>query len=48
MAVKAKQRGRRILFLCKNGGQLKWEADLMLALIEKLQKAAVDLKVRFS
>ena len=48
VAVKAEQRRRRILFLRKNGGQLKSEADLMLALNEKLQKAGVESKVRFS
>ncbi len=47
-SVKAEQRGRRILFPRKNGGQLKSEADLMLALNEALQKARVEAKVRFS
>lgn len=34
--VKVEQRGRRILFPRRNGGQLKSEADLMLALNEAL------------
>ena len=45
VAVKAEQRGRRILFSCKSGGQLKSEANLMLALNKKLQKAGVESKV---
>lgn len=45
MAVKAEQRGRRILFSRKNGGQLKSEVDLMLALNEALQKVGVESKV---
>lgn len=32
MIVKAEHRGHKILFPCKNGGQLKFKADLMLAL----------------
>ena len=48
VAVKAEQRGRRILFPRKSGGQLKLEADLMLAPNEELQKARVESKVRFS
>lgn len=48
VAVKAEQRGRKILFPRKNGGQLTSEADLMLALNEALQKAGVESKVRFS
>ena len=46
--VKAEQRGRRILFPRKSGGQLKSEADIMLALNEALQKAGVESKVRFN
>ena len=45
VAVKTEQRGRRILFPRKSGGQLKSEADLMLALNEVLQKAGVESKV---
>ena len=45
VAVKAEQRGRRILFPRKSGCQLKSEADLMLALNEALQKAGVESKV---
>ena len=47
-ATQVEQRGRRILFPRKDGGELKSEADLMLALNESLQKAGVDPKVRFS
>lgn len=46
--AKSAQRGRRILFPRKSGGQLKSEADIMLALNEALQKAGVESKVRFS
>lgn len=46
--AKVEQRGRRILFPRKNGGQLKSEANLMLALNEALQKAGVEPKVRFT
>lgn len=46
--AKAEQRGRRILFPRKSGGQLKSEADIMLALNETLQKAGVGSRVRFS
>ena len=47
-ATQVEQRGRRILFPRKDGGEFKSEADLMLALNESLQKAGVDPKVRFS
>lgn len=46
--VKAEQCRRRILFPRKSGGQLKSEADLMLALNKALQRAGVEPKVRFS
>ena len=44
----SEQRGRRILFPRKSGGQLKSEADIMLALNEALQKTGIESKVRFS
>ena len=45
--VKAEQRGRRILFPRKSGGQPQSEADLILTLKKALQKAEVEPKVRF-
>ena len=48
VAVKAEQRGCRISLPRKSGGQLKSEANLMLALNKALQKAGVKSKVRFS
>lgn len=36
VVIKGKQRRHKILFLCKSRGQLKSEADLMLALNKRL------------
>lgn len=44
---KFEPRGRRILFPRKNEGQLKSEANIILALNEALQKAGIESKVRF-
>lgn len=46
--VKVKQCGRKIFFPCKNGSQLKSKADLMLTFNKALQKAGVEVKVRFN
>ena len=47
-SAQSEQRGRRILFPRKDGGQLKSEADIMLALNEALQKAGIEPKIRFT
>lgn len=41
----SKQCGRRILFPCKNGDQLKLEANIMLTLNKTLKKIGIELKV---
>lgn len=46
--AKAEQRGRRILFPCKNGNQQKSQGDLLLALNETLPKAEVETKIQFN
>lgn len=48
VSIEAKQCRCRILFAHKNGSQLKSEADLLLALNEKLQTPRVESKNRFN
>ena len=46
--AQSEQRGRRIFFPRKDGGQFKLEADIMLALNKALQKAGIEPKIRFT